>query len=170
MKHLTTYKLFESTNMGTKSDTIKDVFADLEFEENGLEWDLEKVSESWVVRISKLHKYEHSQGVDDFRQKLDTMLIDMKEYRKIHDLIMSKITYLSDIDIECVNVMYSIMDSKYKKSTKSLTEYFSKNKDMKGFLEYLFADDDMGILTRNIRDIGMDLYTNKILMIAVAFR
>lgn len=170
MKHLTTYKLFESTNMGTKSDTIKDVFTDLEFEENGLEWELEKISESWVVRITKLGKYEHSQDVDEFRKKLDSIFIDMKEYRKIHDLIMSKITYLSDIDIECINVMYSIMDSKYKQTTKSLSDYFSKNKDMRGFLEYLFVDEDMGILTKNIRDIGMDLYTNKILMIAVAFK
>lgn len=132
MNRIKTYKIFESSS--EDMDEIREVFTDSDLEEKNI--DVVYVTEEEGVQVS-LNKDIGRVGLEGIL----SILMPKEEYVKLHNLIMSKITYLDDVGVECVNVIYCMMDEKYEKTYKSLTEYFGENVDMNGFLKFLYGDD-----------------------------
>lgn len=144
MNHIKSYKIFESSS---DMDEIREVFTDSDLEDNNI--DVVYVTEKEGVQISLNKNFQINSNITPGRipsarkikNNLERILMTKEEYFELHDLIMSKITYLHDVDIECVNVIYCMMDDKFGKTYKSLTEYFDENKNMADFLNFLYSDD-----------------------------
>jgi len=144
MKHVKTYKIFESSS--SDMDEIKEVFTDSDFEEKNIDvvYDIEQ--EGVRVSLNKNFEFQEFTNSEGIKNNLERLLMTKEEYLKLHHLIMSKITYLDDVDIKCVNVIYCMMDKKYEQSYKSLTEYLSENENMSDFLDFLYSDDKQVVM------------------------
>lgn len=138
MKYLK--KIFESSDM----DEIKEVFTDIDFEEKGMEitYDVEpngvQVSINKMVTINRDHQITN----DVVKSKIEQVLMSKEEYIEIHDLVMSKITYLDEVEIRCVNVIYAMMTTNelYETSYESLADYLSENESLADLLNFLYKD------------------------------
>ena len=149
MNHIKTYKIFESSS--SDMDEIREVFTDSDFEEKNIDvvYDIEQegVQVSLNKNLTVFQNELSDETTNDLiKSNLERIMMRKKEYLDIHDLIMSKITYLHDVDIKCVNVIYCMMDNKYEKTYKSLTEYLSENENMSDFLNFLYSDDKQVVI------------------------
>jgi hypothetical protein len=141
MKRIKTYKIFESSS--EDMDEIREVFTDSDFEEKNIDIVYNVEPDGVQVSLNKNYLIPDAarSSLSNLKSNLERLRMTKAEYLEIHDLIMSKVTYLHDVDIKCVNVVYCMMDDKYEKTYKSLTDYFSENVDMSEFLNFLYAPD-----------------------------